>query len=855
MGGPLSSMQAARKWAASSVPALIVFAILLHLLFSAILVTKLHDTHNVLRTSASKQVTEIGPIVWSVKTEKDDGTKNPGPSIVIAENGEYILQMPGAGIQYPHPGMSSTPTLSSLANPDTIANPDIPSVATPDTVDLEAFRKFFTIKPTRGRKVMPLEMDEFYKEHLLEITEALKAQLNANYVVSCRWQNSSNNNVADLEDCSYHLTKPSTFGYQHENTKGYFVLFNSLDHDRILCDGSRIGPAGIRVLDHPDDLSCWDPPRLFPEVPTLTTKKQMDPITVRFRSSNFEVSDFECDVPCRSDDRPAVLSTRRVDGTPWRMTFSMEGPFYYKTVRYTKTAHRHNEFYSTTSFDSEVPLPYFSFEDYGDKIQAPAVNYTDAIKGAVFIARNCQSRNRREALAKSLIQSDFRVDSISRCLHNYDVPDDQFDKVDIMKHYLFHLAFENQCEGDYITEKLWQALASGTLPVYYGAPNVAEHAPPHSVINANDFETTQDLIDYLNKVANNQTLYESYHAWRTKPLPESFYKKYNFTKVHSTCRTCRWAFSKKYGLTWDHESQTVSDLKIPRRICHDGQGLLTHPFQEAWLSGDISRPISVVTNAGKGSLPSCGERSTTLNTRIKVGNHALVRTVRSHDGVTDIQLDNDESSKATYDHTEEIESIILQMNTLISADEKSEPLEMLSERHYRFQDATKRMTLLANRDVAISHTATGILEVRISLINVPLQLRIIVEDIDTFYEDGEDRTNYFGQMMTEDFLNPLEAFVVFGNPTNISYWNKETLESIELISAEKDDEELILEEIEKEREQFRFKAAALRLKWIQIKDKFTAAAESFVAKGVQTLIDAGIIERIPPGEDDYLFQS
>ena len=73
----------------------------------------------------------------------------------------------------------------------------------------------------------------------------------------------------------------------------------------------------------------------------------------------------------------------------------MEGPQYYSSLRYNPTAHKHNQFFSTTSFESEIPLPYFSFEEYGDRIKGPAVNYTEAIKGAVFLARNCNSRNGR----------------------------------------------------------------------------------------------------------------------------------------------------------------------------------------------------------------------------------------------------------------------------------------------------------------------------------------------------------------------------------------------------------------------------------------------------------------------------
>jgi Glycosyltransferase family 10 (fucosyltransferase) C-term len=52
------------------------------------------------------------------------------------------------------------------------------------------------------------------------------------------------------------------------------------------------------------------------------------------------------------------------------------------------------------------------------------------------------------------------------------------------------LALENQQQDDYTTEKIWGALAAGTLPVYWGAPNIKDHVPPHSIIVVDDFALT-----------------------------------------------------------------------------------------------------------------------------------------------------------------------------------------------------------------------------------------------------------------------------------------------------------------------------------------------------------------------------
>ena len=261
---------------------------------------------------------------------------------------------------------------------------------------------------------------------------------------------------------------------------------------------------------------------------------------------------IECDVPCKSSTGGGVVRTLTFRDTPWTMVQSMEGPQYYRRLRPDNTP---NKFWSTTSMKSAVPMPYFSWAEYN--IQNPAVDFDRTIKGASFIAHNCNSKNGREDFVRGMISGGFQVDSLSSCLHNAESRVGKSNKESMMRQYLFHLALENQCEEDYVTEKLWGALASGTVPVYYGAPNINEHVPAMSTILADDFESHAVLGDYLTMLSLNKTAYGEYHVWRTKPLPQWFIDKYRFTHTHSACRVCRWAWAKMHGLRWNHTNQEV----------------------------------------------------------------------------------------------------------------------------------------------------------------------------------------------------------------------------------------------------------------------------------------------------------
>eukprot|EP00750_Incisomonas_marina_P010213 INCI16251.3.p1 GENE.INCI16251.3~~INCI16251.3.p1 ORF type:complete len:494 (-),score=67.93 INCI16251.3:344-1825(-) len=80
--------------------------------------------------------------------------------------------------------------------------------------------------------------------------------------------------------------------------------------------------------------------------------------------------------------------------------------------------------------------------------------------------------------------------------------------------YMFYFAFENSIEPGYVTEKLFESLEPGAIPVYLGAPDVPKITARKSFINAMDFESPEALAKYLLYLAANKTAYMEYHTWR-----------------------------------------------------------------------------------------------------------------------------------------------------------------------------------------------------------------------------------------------------------------------------------------------------------------------------------------------------
>jgi len=71
------------------------------------------------------------------------------------------------------------------------------------------------------------------------------------------------------------------------------------------------------------------------------------------------------------------------------------------------------------------------------------------------------------------------------------------DKLAVLKQYRFAIAYENSIETGYITEKLWDCLIAGVVPIYWGAPNVQDFIPAECFIDRRQFESHEALLAYL----------------------------------------------------------------------------------------------------------------------------------------------------------------------------------------------------------------------------------------------------------------------------------------------------------------------------------------------------------------------
>eukprot|EP01104_Vermistella_antarctica_P002395 TRINITY_DN1263_c0_g1_i2.p1 TRINITY_DN1263_c0_g1~~TRINITY_DN1263_c0_g1_i2.p1 ORF type:complete len:365 (-),score=37.20 TRINITY_DN1263_c0_g1_i2:194-1288(-) len=87
-------------------------------------------------------------------------------------------------------------------------------------------------------------------------------------------------------------------------------------------------------------------------------------------------------------------------------------------------------------------------------------------------------------------------------------------KLNAIRWSKFHLAMEHSSMYGYTSEKVWQALRAGTVPVYHGGRDARFLLPPKSTVWLGDYETLDGMIDHLEYLDGNDTAYNEYLDWR-----------------------------------------------------------------------------------------------------------------------------------------------------------------------------------------------------------------------------------------------------------------------------------------------------------------------------------------------------
>lgn len=87
------------------------------------------------------------------------------------------------------------------------------------------------------------------------------------------------------------------------------------------------------------------------------------------------------------------------------------------------------------------------------------------------------------------------------------------DKTDLLRKSVFNFCFENiAVYPGYISEKIWDSIFAGSIPVYWPAWEIPDEELPRDLyINASKYRSISELFEYLEKITENEI-----KEWRMK---------------------------------------------------------------------------------------------------------------------------------------------------------------------------------------------------------------------------------------------------------------------------------------------------------------------------------------------------
>ncbi|XP_024959893.1 glycoprotein 3-alpha-L-fucosyltransferase A isoform X2 [Cynara cardunculus var. scolymus] len=272
-----------------------------------------------------------------------------------------------------------------------------------------------------------------------------------------------------------------------------------------------------------------------------------------------------CDVGCKflplhkRTQAEAAIGLRHIGETSGVLR-SMESAIYYPDNDIATARRKGYDVVMTTSLSSDVPVGYFSWAEYD--IMAPLQPKTEKALAAAYIS-NCGAINSRLQALEKLEKFNVKIDSYGACHHNRD---ENVDKLEALKHYKFSLAFENSNAEDYVTEKYFQSLVAGSVPVVYGAPNIQDFAPsPGSILHIKELNGVGSVAKTMKRLEENNTAYNEFLRWKHDGPSDSFKALVDMAAVHSDCRLCIFLATKI------HEKEEKS-LGFPKRPCKCTRG-------------------------------------------------------------------------------------------------------------------------------------------------------------------------------------------------------------------------------------------------------------------------------------------
>ena len=240
--------------------------------------------------------------------------------------------------------------------------------------------------------------------------------------------------------------------------------------------------------------------------------------------------------------------------------------------------------------DADIWVPYFNIHslEMMHEMRKPVADRRDGCNIASLISSHANKSDRFEYLEE--LSKHVDIHHYGRFMKNHYIKNDKGrdSKLEVYSRYHFVIAFENSISTDYVTEKYFDAILAGAIPIYMGAPNISDYAPGKDChINVSDFEGATMLSKYLKENINNEKLRNNHLEWKSLPFRSPYFienqlfetRPHPFVRLAELVKSCLvnvgnfipqkvtgWKVSHSQGKLFLSHAKTEKRLKINRSV-------------------------------------------------------------------------------------------------------------------------------------------------------------------------------------------------------------------------------------------------------------------------------------------------
>lgn len=165
------------------------------------------------------------------------------------------------------------------------------------------------------------------------------------------------------------------------------------------------------------------------------------------------------------------------------------------------------------------------------------------------------------------------------------------DKVDIYHQYRFAVSFENITGiSGYISEKIFDCLRAGTVPIYWGANNIEEYIPKDIFIDYRDFSGPQDLHNHISSISEEE--YKEHLAVAKDFLDSN--DRFKPSEFSSEVGTSIISTESKEGEISEKMVERIREQAHLDRMVYDPKDVSRGEFVKRWLAVANSNPKLLV---------------------------------------------------------------------------------------------------------------------------------------------------------------------------------------------------------------------------------------------------------------------